>query len=52
MLGEAVEWSLDAHLRATTVDALNWANYQRAGGKGQKPKPIPRPKPPDEDDED
>lgn len=40
---EHVGWDLHAHLLAGVLDALNGANYQRSGGKGQKPKPIPRP---------
>lgn len=37
------EWDLHAHLMAGVLDVLRWANYQRAGGKGQKPKPLGRP---------
>lgn len=36
-------WTHAAQLQAMTVDALQWANHQRAGGKGPKPKPIKRP---------
>ena len=36
-------WTTADYLAAEQADALTWANWQRAGGKGQKPKPIPRP---------
>lgn len=26
------------------LNALQWANWQRGGGKGEKPKPVKRPK--------
>lgn len=36
-------WDTTDYLLAEVVDTLKWANYQRAGGKGQKPEPLPRP---------
>ena len=42
-LGESAFWTVDTHLLAGVLDALNGANFQRGGGKGKKPTPIPRP---------
>lgn len=42
-VGTDAAWSTESHLLAQIVDTLNAANYQRAGGKGDKPKPLPRP---------
>lgn len=42
-VGTDAAWSTESHLLAQVVDTLNAANYQRAGGKGEKPKPVPRP---------
>lgn len=36
-------WTLEAQIMALVVDVLNVANYQRGGGKGQRPKPLQRP---------
>jgi len=36
-------WTPGDHLAAHTVDVLQAANWQRSGGKGDKPKPIQRP---------
>ena len=36
-------WTSEAHLLAYVLDALNGANWQRAGGEGEQPKPTPRP---------
>lgn len=37
-------WTVTDFLLADVVDALNAANWQRAGDKaGQKPDPVPRP---------
>jgi len=37
-------WTTTDHLLAQVVDALNGANWQRAGGKDRdKPTPVPRP---------
>lgn len=41
--GESAGWSMDTHLLAYIGDLLAGANWQRGGGKGDKPKPIPRP---------
>lgn len=41
--GEAARWGVTEHLLAGAVDALLGANWQRGGGKGQRPKPVPRP---------
>ena len=41
--GEAAAWGLAEHLLAAVVDVLQFANYQRAGGKGRKPRPVKRP---------
>lgn len=37
------QWSLTNMLLAQAVDALNGANWQRGGGKGERPKPVQRP---------
>ena len=42
-LGESAFWTVDTHLLAGVLDALNGANFQRCGGRGKKPTPIPRP---------
>jgi hypothetical protein len=42
--GEFATWTIDTHLLALIADVLRASNYQRGGGKGQKPKPLPRPK--------
>ncbi len=42
--GEYVAWGSTEHLLALAVDVLQGANWQRSGGKGQRPKPLPRPK--------
>lgn len=41
--GDAVLWRVTDHLLAAVLDALHGANWQRGGGKGQRPKPIKRP---------
>lgn len=41
--GEYVEWGTTDWLLAGVLDVLQGANWQRGGGKGQRPKPIPRP---------
>lgn len=44
LVGEAAQWGATEHLLAATLDALNAANWQRAGKKtAPRPKPIPRP---------
>ena len=42
-MGSDNAWTVTDHLLADAVDALNGANFQRGGGKGEKPKPVPRP---------
>lgn len=42
-LGYDGAWTPETHLLAQAVDLLAGANYQRGGGKGEKPKPLPRP---------
>jgi hypothetical protein len=43
-LGDAAGWGLVEHLLAAAVDALNGANWQRAGRRGApRPKPVQRP---------
>lgn len=42
-LGEGQAWTDGDYLLAAAVDALNGANWQRAGGKDEKPKPVMRP---------
>lgn len=37
-------WTTQTHLLASIIEVLQAANYQRGGGKGQKPKAIVRPK--------
>lgn len=46
--GASFEWDSPTYLLAAIFDAVNWANYQRGGGKGARPKPVARPgeKPP------
>lgn len=39
--GEA--WDVNAHLLAAVVDLLAGANWQRSGGRTNKPNPLPRP---------
>jgi len=41
--GPAVLWKITDHLLAVVADALHAANWQRGGGKGQRPTPLPRP---------
>jgi hypothetical protein len=42
-LGGDSLWGLPEHLLARILDTLAGANWQRSGGKGQRPKPVPRP---------
>jgi len=41
--GDAVRWGDTEHLLAGIFDLLAGANWQRGGGKGQRPKPVKRP---------
>lgn len=41
--GDAAAWGVSEHLLAAITDVLQWANYQRCGGKGPRPHPTPRP---------
>jgi len=43
MGGVSLTWDPPTQLLAVIVDLLNAANWQRGGGKGQRPKPIERP---------
>lgn len=36
-------WTLATTLQAGSLNALNGANWQRAGGKGKKPQPVSPP---------
>ena len=42
-LVESAFWTVDTHLLAGVLDALNGANFQRGGGRGERPSPVPRP---------
>jgi hypothetical protein len=37
-------WTPEFDFLAATLNALQWANWQRGSGKGEKPKPVKRPK--------
>lgn len=41
--GPMAHWSMEALLLRQVLLASQGANWQRSGGKGQKPKPIPLP---------
>lgn len=41
--GDVLAWGTSEHLLATIVDLLAGANWQRSGGKGERPRAIPRP---------
>jgi hypothetical protein len=41
--GPMAHWSLEALIQRQTLLAIQGGNWQRGGGKGQKPKPIPLP---------
>lgn len=36
-------WTAEIDFLAAVVTAIQWGNWQRGGGKGEKPKPIERP---------
>lgn len=42
-LAPELAWGATEHLLAATVDSIAAGNWQRSGGKGQRPKPVPRP---------
>ena len=42
-LGSDGSWTPGEHLAATAIDVLQIANWQRGGGKGEKPKRLTRP---------
>ena len=37
-------WQPDHDFLAAVLNAVQWSNWQRGGGKGDKPKPVKRPK--------
>lgn len=37
-------WQPEFDFYSGMLNALQWANWQRGGGKGEKPKPVKRPK--------
>lgn len=37
-------WTADHDFLSAILNALQWSNWQRGGGKGDKPKPVKRPK--------
>ncbi len=37
-------WTPELDFLGAVLTAVQWGNWQRAGGKGDKPKPIKRPK--------
>ena len=39
-------WQPDMDFLAAILNALQWGNWQRGGGKGDKPKPVKRPRDP------
>lgn len=41
--GNGITWDDTQELLACICDVLSQANWQRGGGKGQRPKPIKRP---------
>lgn len=43
MLGDRADWTVTDHLLAKIAHLLAQANWQRGGGKGNKPKPITPP---------
>lgn len=43
VLGEAALWGPTDHLLAAVFDAVNVGNWQRGGGRRQRPKPLQRP---------
>jgi hypothetical protein len=43
VLGEDHHWNLGNQLLAAIADRIGQGNWQRGGGKGQRPRPIKRP---------
>lgn len=43
--GEAARYGVAEYVLLTIADILAAANWQRGGGRGQRPKPLPRPDP-------
>jgi hypothetical protein len=43
LAGDGAQWGVTEHLLALMADSLRAANWQRGGGKGQRPRPLPRP---------
>lgn len=41
--GDRVRWGDQEHLLAGILDTVRGGNWQRGGGKGQRPRPVPRP---------
>lgn len=37
-------WETDFDFLAGILNAVQWGNWQRGGGKGDKPKPVKRPR--------
>lgn len=37
---DSSSWPLESQLLANILDVLQWANWQRGGGKGQKPRSV------------
>lgn len=37
-------WTPEMDFFAAVLNTLQWANWQRGNGKGEKPKPVKRPK--------
>lgn len=37
-------WTPDIDFAAAMLVSLQWANWQRGGGRGEKPRPVKRPK--------
>jgi hypothetical protein len=37
-------WTPDLDFMAALLNAVQWGNWQRGGGKGEKPSPVKRPK--------
>lgn len=42
-IGPVAEWTVGEYLLAALLDTARHGNWQRGGGKGQRPRPVPRP---------